>query len=158
MERLSVETGECCHLNIVDQNHMLVVARVESTADVMLTVRVGASFALHERTSGMVALAMFLDHRRREYWKQTNTTAARIKSYEAQLKQIRKQGFAIADSAVAVGARDCATPVMGNGASLLGVLCISYFRRTDENGDRDDIIQSAVDCAQAISAEFVPGK
>jgi DNA-binding IclR family transcriptional regulator len=156
MERLTGELGESCHLNIVVQNRMLVVARVECSADVMLTVRVGATFPLHRRTSGLVALAMLPEHRRQSYWEQSGETLQHIERLEAQLADIRARGYAEADSSVAVGVSDCAAPVTGSGASLLGVLCVSHIRRTDEPADRPDITESVIQCARAISAEFGP--
>ncbi|MEQ8787191.1 MAG: IclR family transcriptional regulator [Pirellulaceae bacterium] len=156
MERLTGQLGESCHLNIVVQNRMLVVARVECDADVMLTVRVGATFQLHRRTSGMVGLALSPERRRQAYWEQADESPERVAALEAELAEIRRQGYAVADSSVAVGVSDCAAPVLGSGASLLGVLCVSHIRRTDEPADRPDIVDSVVACARAISAEFGP--
>lgn len=156
MERLTGQLGESCHLNIVVQNRMLVVARVECAGDVMLTVRVGATFELHRRTSGLVGLALLPQRRRQEYWTQSGESGERVAAFESQLAAIRRQGYGEADSAVAVGVADCAAPVLGSGASLLGVVCVSHIRRKDEPADRPDIVRSVVDCARAVSAEFGP--
>jgi DNA-binding IclR family transcriptional regulator len=156
MERLARQLRESCHLNIVVQNRMLVVARAEGDADVMLAVRIGATFDLHRRVSGLVGLSLLPEHRRCDYWKQSGESANRIKAMEAHLAAIREQGFADEDSPIVAGVQDCATAVLGNGASLLGVLCVSHLCRRDEPVDHSDIVQAVVQCARDISAEFSP--
>lgn len=156
MERLARQLRESCHLNIVVQNRMLVVARAEGDADVMLAVRIGATFELHRRVSGLMGLAMLAEHRRQEYWRHAGEPAARIRSYEAQLAAIRARGYADDDSPIVMGVKDCATPVLGSGASLLGVLCVSHLCRKDEPTEHPSIVQAVVECARAISAEFGP--
>ncbi len=156
MERLARRLRESCHLNIVVQNRMLVVARAEGDADVMLAVRVGATFELHRRVSGVVGLSALPEHRRQEYWKQSGESVQRIAELEARLVEIRRRGFAHEDSPIMVGVKDCATPVLGGGANLMGVLCVSHLCRKDEAGEHAEIVAAAVETAQRISAEFGP--
>ena len=156
MERLARQLRESCHLNIVVQNRMLVVARAEGDADVMLAVRIGATFELHRRVSGMMALAMMPDHRREEYWRASGESVETIARDEQQLLDIRRRGFAHDDSPIVVGVKDVATPVLGSGASLLGVLCVSHLCRKDQHDEQAEIITAVVECARQISAEFGP--
>ena len=156
MERLARKLRESCHLNIVVQNRMLVVARAEGDSDVMLAVRIGATFELHRRVSGLVGLSMLPEHRRQDYWKQSGESASRIKSLELQMSEIRKRGYSNEESPIVVGVRDCATAVLGSDSSLLGVLCVSHLCRRDEPLELSELVQSAVQCARDISAEFGP--
>lgn len=156
MERLARQLRESCHLNIVVQNRMLVVARVEGDSDVMLAVRIGATFELHRRVSGLVGLSRLPEHRRHEYWKQSGEPASRIKAIDAHLSEIRDRGYADEDSPIVIGVKDCATPVLGSEASLLGVLCVSHLCRRDEPLDHSELVQAVVQCARDISAEFGP--
>ena len=156
MERLARQLRESCHLNIVVQNRMLVVARAEGDADVMLAVRIGATFELHRRISGLVGLSMLPDHRRQDYWKQSGEPASRVKSLETHLSAIRKRGYSYEDSPIVVGVRDCAVAVMGGESNLLGVLCVSHLCRRDEPVEQSALVESAVQCARDISAEFGP--
>lgn len=156
MEQLARRLRESCHLNIVVQHRMLVVARAEGDADVMLAVRVGATFDLHRRVSGLVGLSLLPEHQRRDYWKQAGESSTRIKQLEAELAEIRQRGFAHADSPIVVGVKDCATPILGGGAGLLGVLCVSHLCRKDEADESSAIVAAVRDCAGRISAEFGP--
>jgi DNA-binding IclR family transcriptional regulator len=156
LERLARKLRESCHLNIVVQNRMLVVARAEGDSDVMLAVRIGASFEIHRRLSGLVALATFPEERRQEYWKQSGESASSVKAYETEIATIQRQGFAAGDSPIVMGVKDYATPVMGGGATLLGVLCVSHLCRKDEPAERISIVDAVVECARSISAEFGP--
>ena len=129
MERLAATLGESCHLNLVVQNRMLVIARVEANADVMLTVRVGATFELHRRNSGLVGLAFQPEHRRQEYWAQAGESKAEIERWEQQLHRIREHGYAVADSPIVYGVQDTAAAVLGSKQHLLGVLCVAQIGR-----------------------------
>ncbi|MBS0209551.1 MAG: IclR family transcriptional regulator [Planctomycetes bacterium] len=156
MEHLARRLRESCHLNIVTQNRMLVVARAEGDADVLVAVRIGATFELHRRISGLAALAMLPDHRRQEYWKHAGEPAAKVRALETQFETIRQQGYAHDDSPIVMGVKDCATAILGSGNSLLGVLCVSHLCRKDDPDEQAEVVQAVVECAQRISAEFGP--
>jgi DNA-binding IclR family transcriptional regulator len=158
MERLARRIRESCHLNMVVQHRMLVVARAEGDADVMLAVRIGATFELHRRVSGMAALAMLPEHRRREYWKQSGETPERIQELEGQLEAIRQRGYAHEDSPIVVGVKDCAVPVLDKASGLLGVLCVSHLCRKDDPDEHAEIVEAAIETARKISAEFGPAR
>ncbi len=156
MERLARVLRESCHLSIVVENRMLVVTRAEGDADVMLAVRIGATFDLHRRVSGLVALSLLPEHRRREYWKQSGEPASRMNAIEARLSMIRETGFLVDDSPIVIGVKDYATPVLGGGEGLLGVLCVAHLCRKQESVDESEIVQAVVQCARDVSAEFGP--
>jgi len=156
LQRLAALLSESCHLSIVVQNRMLVVARVECDADFVLAVRVGATFEMHCGTSGLVGLAFLPEQSRRKYWKQSRESARRIAALDSQLAGIRERGFVEMDSPMAMGVTDCAAPVLGGRESLLGVVCVSHIRRTQEPSGHPDIVQAVVECARTISAEFGP--
>jgi DNA-binding IclR family transcriptional regulator len=158
MERLARQLRESCHLNIVVQNRMLVVARAEGDADVMLAVRIGATFEMHTRVSGRVALALLPGYRRQEYWKQSGEPAASVRTWESRLERIRRRGYADEDSPIVQGVRDCAAGVLGGGGSLLGVLCVSHLCRKDEPAEHADIAGAVLECARDIAAEFHPDR
>lgn len=156
MERLARRLRESCHLNIVAQNRMLVVARAEGNADVMLAVRIGATFELHQRVSGLVGLATLPEHRRREYWRQSGEPDAAVARWEKRLDAIRERGFAHDDSPIVVGVKDCAAPVLDAAAGLLGVLCVSHLCRRDDTEEHADIVAAVVATARDIAGEFSP--
>jgi DNA-binding IclR family transcriptional regulator len=156
MDRLAKTLRESCHLSIVVRNRMLVVTRVEGDSDVMLAVRIGATFDLHCRVSGLVGLAYLPEHRRRDYWAASGEPEARVAELEEHLKAIRERGYAIEDSPIIVGVKDCATPVLGSDAGLLGVLCVSHLCRRDERLAVADLVTAVTACARDISLEFGP--
>ncbi|MEZ6049260.1 MAG: IclR family transcriptional regulator [Planctomycetaceae bacterium] len=156
MERLVDELGESCHLNIVVQDRMMVVARAECPADVSLAVRVGAAFQLHQRISGRVALACMTRKQLAQYWERVCETSDVIESIEMELKQIRVNGYDLADSPIMRGVKDCAVPILKGNNSLLGVLCISYLTRVEEAVDREALPLLLKETARKIVAEFSP--
>ncbi|MBL4886556.1 MAG: IclR family transcriptional regulator [Planctomycetaceae bacterium] len=156
MERLVSLLGQSCHLNIVVQNKMLVITKVECDADIMLTVRVGATFELHRRNSGLIGLALQPEYRTGRYWGQAGISEEEVAKCEDKMTQFRKKGFAEASSPAVIGVQDCAAPILGSGSGLLAVLCVSYIKRLDGISESHDLMQEVVSCAQAISAEFGP--
>ncbi len=156
MEALTQQLHESCHLSIVVQNRMLIVARADCDADITIAVRVGASYELHRRNSGLVALAYFQEEPRQHYWQQTGESKSRIRQWEQKLTAIRKRGYDLADSPIAIGVKDCATPILGAGGRLLAVLCVSYMLRVDKKAERREISDQVTRCAYSISREFGP--
>lgn len=156
MESLVQELNEPCHLNIVVRNKMLVIARVNSDADVSLAVRIGASFQLHARNSGLVALAFLPDEQRQKYWAQSDQPADQITEYEAESTSIRRAGFRTMESTLNQGVQDTATPILGADGRLLAVLCVSHILRVGESRDNTKISSAMLRCSQAISSEFGP--
>lgn len=156
MERLAETIGESCHLNIVVGHRMLVVAHASSQADITLTVRVGASFPLHERNTGRVALAFLPEDRLATYWEQINEPARKKSRWQRDLDAIRERGFEIAESPITRGVKDCATPILGPGGKLLGVLCVSHILRVGVPDDSPHLPAALLATARAISAEFGP--
>jgi DNA-binding IclR family transcriptional regulator len=156
MENLTHELNESCHLNLVVRNKMLVIARVNCDADVSLSVRVGASFKLHERNSGHVALAYLSADQRCKYWDQSGLSAAEIEECESEFAATRRAGYRSMESSLIVGVRDTATPILGADGKLLAVLCVSHILRVGEAKDSPRISSAMLQCAQAISSEFGP--
>ena len=156
MEDLTNELSESCHLNIVVRNRMLVIARVNCDADVSLAVRIGASFKLHDRNSGHVALAFLSADQRKKYWEQSDLPAEQIEEWESEFASTRRAGFRTMESSLIVGVRDTATPILGADGKLLAVLCVSHILRVGEAEDSSRISSAMLECAQAISSEFGP--
>ena len=156
MESLTNELNESCHLNLVVRNKMLVIARVDCDADVSLAVRIGASFKLHERNSGHVALAFHTADQRQKYWEQSDQPAGQIKKWESEFASIRQSGFRTMESTLIVGVQDTATPILGADGRLLAVLCVSHILRVGEADESARISSAMLECSQAISSEFGP--
>ncbi|QDT96307.1 Pca regulon regulatory protein [Gimesia aquarii] len=156
METLANELNEPCHLNLVVRNKMLVIARVNCDADVALAVRIGASFKLHERNSGLVALSFLPDEQRLKYWSQCDLPDDQIREYEAESRAIRQAGFRTMASTLNQGVQDTATPILGAEGRLLAVLCVSHILRVGESRDSTTISSAMLRCSQAISSEFGP--
>jgi len=156
MEALTHELNESCHLNIVVRNKMLVIARVDSDADVSLAVRIGASFKLHDRNSGHVALSYLPHEQKQKYWEQSDQRASQIKEWESDFTAIRRAGFRTMESTLIVGVQDTAAPILGADGRLLAVLCVSHILRVGESSGSTRISSALLQCSQAISGEFGP--
>jgi DNA-binding IclR family transcriptional regulator len=156
MERLTRQLNEPCHLSMVTGDRMLVIARTDCEADVAMTIRVGATYPMHMRNTGKVALAYQSSQRREAYWKNTEESQPTIQKIEAQIKRIQIDGFFIDDSSVTSGIKDYIAPILIGAGQLLAVISISHVVRYGEQPKAGEIRQGIESTAKKIANDFLP--
>jgi DNA-binding IclR family transcriptional regulator len=156
MERLTRELNEPCHLSIVTGDRMLVIARTDCEADVAMTIRIGASYPMHTRNTGKVALAYQSAERRNVYWKNTDESPSQIQKIEAQIKMIQIDGYLVDDSAVTSGVKDYIAPILIAADQLVAVISISHVVRYSEKTKPEAILCGIESTAKRIAQEFSP--
>jgi DNA-binding IclR family transcriptional regulator len=120
MQALSDETRQACHLAIVSDDRMVVIARIEAPGDLGFSVRVGYQRPLAHSTSGLVIYA-FQKPRIREQWRKmlrVALTPDEWATFEAQAERALSQGHFTAPSEYIDGITDLSAPI----ASDIGVI------------------------------------
>ena len=120
MQTLSEETRQACHLAIVSDDRMVVIARVEATGDLGFSVRVGYQRPLAHSTSGLIIYA-FQKPKIREQWRRTlrpALTQDEWATFEAQAERALSQGHFTSPSEYIDGITDLSAPI----ASDAGVI------------------------------------
>ncbi len=117
LQRLTVDTGECSHVCVLDQDEMVSVAFAESPRTVRTPMTLGRRTPLHCTSVGKAMLAFLpdgtvddlLDGRpARAYTRHTLTSRSAI---VAHLAGVRQKGYAVDDEEIEEGLRCVAAPV-----------------------------------------------
>jgi DNA-binding IclR family transcriptional regulator len=117
MKRLVEEIGETCNFNILDGNKVLYLDRIETSAPIRLHVDVGMRVPLHCTASGKLFLSGMTDLQVRRslgnepFESHTSKTITDYSRLFLELDVIRKNGYALDDSAFLDGFTGIAVPV-----------------------------------------------
>jgi DNA-binding IclR family transcriptional regulator len=138
MRRLAEELGESCHLGVLRNGRLLVVARSLSPSALRLSVEVGATFAIEETTSGRLLAALLADD-----------------AYEAsfgapkprELAHIARQDHLDEPSHVLEGVENISVPIRMPGETAALTICLIAGRSAER---RAVVVRRALDCAEEI--------
>lgn len=122
-------TNETVHLGVPSGSDVVYIAKLESQQSVRLVSRVGARVPMHCSAMGKAVLAQLSPHRRAELLAdplpvrtaRTLTGAA----LEAELRQVRDQGFAVDDEENEAGVRCLGVAILAADGEPVGAVSIS---------------------------------
>jgi DNA-binding IclR family transcriptional regulator len=152
MRLLAIETGQSCHLTMHSQGQIVVVARVESSAEMGFSVRVGHRRALPETVSGTVLYA-FQTERTRERWEElfdNSIPAGDLESFKQRASRAHDVGWARARSTFVTGVTDISAPVL-RGHEAAAALTIPFVQFVKTKRTLDDCLSLLVTAAREIS-------
>jgi IclR family transcriptional regulator, KDG regulon repressor len=160
LERLVLETGETAHICVLDGDRMLSIANVESPRTLRTPSTVGRRTPLHCTSVGKVLLAFLPEDEQNElikrleltaYTRHTLTKPARLK---AELKLIRRLGYAMDDEEFEEGLKCIGAPVMGHSGGVVAAMSVAgpTFRLTEERIPK--VVRSVIRSASDLSAEL----
>jgi len=133
MQRLMDQTRESCHLSVIHEGHLLVVAQVESPARVRLSVAVGSTIPLLQGVSGRVLLAHSPSEVQQRLLMDDPSWAARTPRQQAAtrkiLREIAERGSADAHGETVAGVSDLAVLVGSATTKTLAALAVSGLPR-----------------------------
>jgi DNA-binding IclR family transcriptional regulator len=132
MQTLSEETRQACHLAIVSDDRMVVIARVEAPGDLGFSVRVGYQRPLAHSTSGLIIYA-FQKPKIREQWRRTlrpALTQDEWATFEAQAERALSQGHFTSPSEYIDGITDLSAPIASD-AGVIAAMTMPYIHVHD---------------------------
>lgn len=151
MQTLSEQTKQACHLAIVSDDHMVVIARIEAPGDVGFSVRVGYQRPLVHSTSGLVIYA-YQTLKVREQWRnqlRTHVTPEEWQTFETQAERALSQGYFQARSEYIDGIIDLSCPVT-NDVSTIAALTMPFIKVAD-GIELDDALMHLKATARSLS-------
>jgi DNA-binding IclR family transcriptional regulator len=140
MRSLAHEIEQSCHLGIVEDGHVTVVAQVEGPGPVGFTVRLGSIFSLPSSAPGRVLLAFQDDDGRRRILARAAEEPQRSPrgvTSRTQLDRIRLRGFDEMENARIRGVRELSYPVLDPRGHALAALTVPCLRRLDVSAERE---------------------
>ncbi|WP_092889026.1 IclR family transcriptional regulator [Roseicitreum antarcticum] len=135
MDALSAQVGETVHLAQLDNAQVLYVDKRNARDPVAMYAQAGKvgpayctgvgkvmlAFAAPDRLPGLIA--------RQSFHRFTDTTLTNPRALEAELRQIRAQGFAFDNEEHEAGIICVALPILGQAGGLLGAMSITSTTR-----------------------------
>jgi DNA-binding IclR family transcriptional regulator len=140
MRQLSQRTGQSCHIAVLDDASIRVIARQESFADLSFSVRVGTQAPVFQSCSGNLLYAFAEESVRQamqeRVFRETGTPpdAAAI---DKLATQIRRQGCLEVKSAQTVGITDIGYPIFDHSKTVAAALAIPFLEQIDVDQSAD---------------------
>lgn len=139
MTDLARLTGQSCHITMIHNDRILVVAQVESPANLGFSIRIGAQLDILQTASGMVMLTfqsaedrarMLLVH------DQASGTMSDISKLKGHFAMIRKLGYEEAESLQIHGIKNISFPVLDLAGHAFAAVTVPFLRRLDRENEQ----------------------
>ena len=159
MQALTEKTRESCHLSVLHQGRLLVVAQEESPERVRLSIEVGGTFDASHTASGRLLLAQ-LGARERESALSATTAfdrpldAAARRKLERAIAGLRRTGVSTADSETISGVRDVAVLVGSAQSGVTGALAITLLTKHDQPWNEPELLKAMRAAASEITRKL----
>jgi DNA-binding IclR family transcriptional regulator len=138
MEELMGKTQTSVFLGILNWDHVTVLDIVESRQDFKITAPVGTTIPLMAGAVGKAFLAFMDEEQALKVLKSkglprfTEYSIADPETYYQELKQVRKQGYAVDDEEYILGVRAVASPLKGLGQLRSAIWIVGFKASLDE--------------------------
>ncbi len=135
MQRFSRESLQSCHLGVLEDSRVVILAQVNAPTTVGFYVKLGSTVDLMEAASGYVILAhQHAEQRERtiaEWNRQTGKKPPR--DLDVHLDQIRKAGFEKRASYQVKGIVNISYPLLDSSGSAVGALTVPYIQYSTDS-------------------------
>jgi DNA-binding IclR family transcriptional regulator len=157
MRALANSVEESCHLSVLHQQQILVIAQTESPARWQFAVRMGATFAISRTASGRVILAFSAPEMTELLLKSmaeqigSDENAAALKR---RIAQIKKRGYEQISHETLQGVTDISCPVYGHTNEVLAALTVPVLLGQRDQASLERIRNELLSTARDISQQL----
>jgi DNA-binding IclR family transcriptional regulator len=158
MRLLAGSTQQSCHLVVPSRGDMVVVARMESPAQLGFSVRVGYRQPMYLTGSGAVLYA-FQPNDIRAAWEgmfHPVPTPTELNEFRERAEALKSTGHTLQPSAIAEGITDISAPIM-RGERAAAALAIPFLKPKRESMSLPEIVSMLLAAAADVSNEMVIG-
>jgi DNA-binding IclR family transcriptional regulator len=133
MRQFALEAEQAVHLVVEDRNALVVIAQVDGPGYWNVSIRVGSRVSLVNTGSGHIFLAFARPEERALMLAEQATGAETLpQGLEAQLANVRAQGYEAMTSIQIPGVSNLSVPVLGPLGTVLAALTCPYTQRLDK--------------------------
>jgi len=156
MKQLATEVGQSCHLVVLSNDQIVVVARVENPRDLSFSVRVGYRRQMIESTSGVVLCALQESSKREAMLEalEKKHGESELKSFREKVDNILRDGHIHAPSEFVHGVKDLSSPIVSGGEAVAS-LSIPYIQFTPELCSEEEALLKLIECTKKISELYI---
>lgn len=150
---------QSCHLTVLSDTQIVVIARVEAPGELGFAVRLGYRRRVDHSTSGRVLAAFAsLADRQRLIGKLADAYPDfDAPGFGARIERVRKQGHEQGPSRSVRGVTDISAPIIGETGWAVAALTVPFILRDGAHAGLDDAIAVVVREAAAVSADLAVG-
>lgn len=150
---------QSCHLTVLSDTQIVVIARVEAPGELGFAVRLGYRRRVDHSASGRVlaAFASPADRQRLVRRLEESYPDFDRPGFEARIERITKVGHEKSPSRTVRGVTDLGAPIIGETGWAVGALTVPFILRDDAHTGLDDAAAVVVREAAAISADLAVG-
>ncbi len=157
MHMLAERLHQSCHLVVASGDEMIVVARVESPANLGFAVRVGYRRPLVQSTSGRILLTFRPEAQRVAWLDAQHLGVAEREAFLADCAQAREDGFFAGASALVDAVTDVGAPVFAGEESAIASLTMPFVSGRSARTSLNTAIATLRETADLITARLTHG-
>lgn len=150
MKALAELVGQSCHLTVISNRQIVVVARIESPQDLGFSVRLGYRRPVVESTSGVILYAFMPENEKQQAIRELSTDENVIQQFLSKIESATQQGFIKRPSDFVQGVIDLSAPIMGN-KSVIAALTIPYVHCYPEKSNADEALELLRESCKRLS-------
>ncbi|MFJ6080835.1 IclR family transcriptional regulator C-terminal domain-containing protein [Streptomyces sp. NPDC092369] len=161
LEQLVAQVRESSSLCVLDGDDIVYVVRVPTRRIMAATITVGTRFPAHVTSVGRVVLAHLPDEEvdarlaRVELRPLTDRTIVSPRALRAELRRVRRQGYAIVDQELEEGLRSVAAPVRDRDGEVVAAVNLAVpAGRTSVESIRRDLLPHLFATVDRIDADL----
>lgn len=154
------ETGETVSLAALDRGEVLILDRADAHSNFRVVSEKGSRLPIHCTSQGKLLLAYQPPAQQRQLLRQCDFTPYTPHSHtdaaalEAELAEIRLQGYAIENGELHIGLRSVAAPVFGVDGGVTYAICVVGMFRRINSPELEQAAKLLLEAAQRISFEL----
>lgn len=160
MQEVSDKTGQSCHLAVPSNGNIVVVASVESQAQMGFSVHVGAYVDLLNTASGHVILAFRSDEYRKHAlaaW-QKKTNSLLPAGLDRHLAAIRQRGYEELASYQVHSVVNISFPILNQQGEGIAALCVPFLARIGDETGPPQVKEHLARATEVLSKAIGRGK
>lgn len=155
MKRLTHETQQSCHLGVLDDEQVVILAQVNAPTSIGFYVKLGSTVNLIESASGYVILANQLPEEQDRIIAELVKRNRKLpRDFAAHLERIRKDGYEKRASYLVEGVTNISFPVFGERRTSVGALTIPYIQYSDASITEVKVLRALRHAASEISTNI----
>lgn len=158
MQDLSNRLKQSCHVGVLADASIMIVAHVDSPVSPALSIKTGSVIDLMHASMGQVFVAHMSDEGRRsviERWCQQHGSMRSLPAdLDAQLAAIRRRGYQEDQSSEVPRSVNVSCPVLDASREVFAVLAVPYLARIDQPVSLDTVRSALQFAAKALGSKL----
>ena len=155
MKHLAHETQQSCHLGVLEDEHVVILAQVNSPTNIGFYVKLGSTVNLTESASGYVILAhQPPGERDRVIAELVRQNRKMPNDFVTHLERIREDGYEKRASYLVDGVTNISFPIFGEHRASIGALTIPYIRYSNASIAEVRVMRALRQAAHKISTDI----